>query len=106
MLPWALALGRYQLIARLRQTRFTVPLDEAEWLSDESDFAAASDAKSDIDRMLGTLPAKQAAAIRATKLDGLSVAEAAARESISESDVKVSVHRGLRALARRFGATS
>jgi RNA polymerase sigma-70 factor (ECF subfamily) len=53
--------------------------------------------------MLGTLPAKQAAAIRATKLDGLTVAEAAAREAISESDVKVSVHRGLRALARRFG---
>ncbi len=31
--------------------------------------------------------------------DGLSVAEAATRCRISESDVKVSVHRGLKALA-------
>lgn len=102
-LPWAYALARYKLIDRLRQTRSFVPIDDVEWLSDDADFAAASDAKSDIDRMLDTLPTKQAAAIRATKLDGLSVAEAAARGAISESDVKVSVHRGLRALAKRFG---
>jgi RNA polymerase sigma-70 factor (ECF subfamily) len=38
-------------------------------------------------------------AIEAVKLDGLSVAEAAARNHMSESDVKVSVHRGLKALA-------
>lgn len=102
-LPWAYAVARYKLIDRLRRTRATVPLDEAEWLGDETDHAAAYDARHDIDRMLGTLPPKQAAAIRLTKLDGLSVAEAAERESITESDVKVSVHRGLRALAKRFG---
>jgi RNA polymerase sigma-70 factor (ECF subfamily) len=33
------------------------------------------------------------------KLDGLSVAAAAARSHVSESDVKVSLHRGLRVLA-------
>ena len=102
-LPWAYALARYKMIDRLRQARSFVSIDEAEWLSDDSDAAAAFDARSDLARMLDTLPAKQAAAIRATKLDGLSVAETAAREAISESDVKVSVHRGLRALARRFG---
>lgn len=105
-LPWAYALARYKLIDRLRQTRSFVSIDEAEWLDDGTDFAAASDAKSDLDRMLGSLPPKQAAAIRATKLDGLSIAETAARERLSESDVKISVHRGLRALARRFGASS
>lgn len=104
-LPWAYALARYKLIDRLRQTRSFVSIDETEWLHDERDAAAASDARSDLDRMLGTLPAKQAAVIRATKLDGLSVAEAAVREEITESDVKVSVHRGLRALGRRFGGT-
>lgn len=104
-LPWAYALARYKLIDRLRQTRSFVSIDETEWLHDARDGAAASDARSDLDRMLGTLPAKQAAVIRATKLDGLSVAEAAVREEITESDVKVSVHRGLRALGRRFGGT-
>jgi len=47
----------------------------------------------DIDRLLSELPPKQAAAIRATRLDGLSTAEAAARGKIGESDVKISVHR-------------
>ncbi len=103
LLPWVYAVARYKLIDRLRQTRVTVPIDEAEWLSDGEDAAAAFDARHDIDWMLGTLPVKQAAVIRATKLDGLSVAETAAREALSESDVKVSVHRGLRALAKRFG---
>jgi len=38
-------------------------------------------------------------AIQYVKLDGLSVSEAAARCGMSESNVKVSVHRGLKALA-------
>jgi RNA polymerase sigma-70 factor (ECF subfamily) len=40
--------------------------------------------------------------IRATRIDGLSVAEAAAADGIGESDVKVSVHRGLKALMARI----
>ena len=55
-----------------------------------------------IDGMLDTLPAKQATAIRDTRLAGLSTAEAAARRGISESDVKISVHRGLKALMTRL----
>jgi RNA polymerase sigma-70 factor (ECF subfamily) len=102
-LPWAYALARYKMIDRMRQSRSFVAIEEAEWLADEADFAAASGARLDLNRMLGTLSEKQASVIRATKLDGLSVAEAAAREQISESDVKISVHRGLRALAKRFG---
>jgi RNA polymerase sigma-70 factor (ECF subfamily) len=53
----------------------------------------------DLDKIMGELPDKMRRAIQCVKLDGLSVAEAASRCGISESDVKVSVHRGLRALA-------
>jgi RNA polymerase sigma-70 factor (ECF subfamily) len=53
----------------------------------------------DLDKLMGELPDKMRRAIQCVKLDGLSVAEAASRCGISESDVKVSVHRGLRALA-------
>jgi predicted DNA-binding protein (UPF0251 family) len=38
-------------------------------------------------------------AIQFVKLDGLSVSEAAARSGMSESAIKVSVHRGLKALS-------
>jgi RNA polymerase sigma-70 factor (ECF subfamily) len=38
-------------------------------------------------------------AVEAVKLDGLSTAEAARRCGLSESGVKVNVHRGLKTLA-------
>jgi RNA polymerase sigma-70 factor (ECF subfamily) len=45
------------------------------------------------------LPEKNRVAIRYVKIEGLSVAEAAARCGISESAVKINVHRGLKALS-------
>jgi RNA polymerase sigma-70 factor (ECF subfamily) len=48
---------------------------------------------------MSRLPGKMQRVIQYVKLDGLSIAEAASRSGLSESDVKVSVHRGLRALA-------
>ena len=44
---------------------------------------------------------KQAAAVRAIRIEGLTIAEAAARDGLSQSDVKISVHRGLKVLAKR-----
>ncbi len=52
--------------------------------------------------MAGLSP-KVRQAIQYVKLDGLSVSEAAARCGMSESNVKVSVHRGLKALALQIG---
>ncbi|OGA53518.1 MAG: hypothetical protein A3F74_07270 [Betaproteobacteria bacterium RIFCSPLOWO2_12_FULL_62_58] len=45
------------------------------------------------------LPDRQRLPILLMKLEGLSVVEAAARTGMSESTVKVGVHRGLKALA-------
>ena len=54
----------------------------------------------DLERLMANLSSKARRAIQYVKLDGLSVSEAAQRCGMSESAVKVSVHRGLRALAR------
>ena len=53
------------------------------------------------ERLLGGLPPKQQAAIRATKIEGLSISEAAEAAGISQSDAKMSVYRGLSRLAAR-----
>ncbi len=99
---WAYAVARYKMIDHFRRRKQNVPLDDfADILSVES-FEDASGAQMDVDRLLGALPPKQAQAIRATKIDGLSVAEAAARAGISESDVKISVHRGLKTLEKHL----
>ena len=106
--PWVYALARYKMVDLLRRrTRTDVlnePLDEAleiEALS-TSDVDAGT-ARRDIGKLLDELPDRQRVPIQCTKLEGLSVAETARRTGMSESAVKVGVHRGMKALARRIG---
>jgi RNA polymerase sigma factor (sigma-70 family) len=100
--PWLFAVARYKLVDAMRRQRPHVSLDGLEDLFGDEGFEDSVGAKLDIDGMLATLPPKQAATIRHTRIEGLSTTEAAARSGISEADVKVSVHRGLKALAARL----
>jgi RNA polymerase sigma-70 factor (ECF subfamily) len=63
------------------------------------DDASAVDSGLDLNKLLAQLSPKTRQAIQFVKLDGLSVSEAAARSGMSQSAIKVSVHRGLRALS-------
>jgi RNA polymerase sigma-70 factor (ECF subfamily) len=99
---WLFSIARYKMIDQFRRTRRTVPIEGLEDILIAEGFEAASNARIDIDGLLGTLPPKQARAIRATRIHGASVAEAALADGIGESDVKVSVHRGLKALGARI----
>ncbi|MFN3522938.1 MAG: sigma-70 family RNA polymerase sigma factor [Phenylobacterium sp.] len=100
---WAYAVARYKLIDhyRRRRVRASAPLEDADALfaPDESEAATAS---RDVERLLSALPPKQREAIRLTRLQGLSVAEAAEVSGQSESAVKVGVHRGLKTLMARL----
>ena len=60
---------------------------------------AAAEARRDLRVLLQQLPDKQRLPIELVKIEGLSVAEAAQRTGLSESAVKVGVHRGLKLLA-------
>lgn len=97
---WLYAIARYKLADHFRSPhrRASEELNDA---IAAPDFEMASLALIDIDRLLDGLPAKQSATIRATKIEGLSVAEAAAIAGISQSDVKMSVYRGLKRLSAR-----
>ena len=100
--PWVHAIARYKLIDFLRRTRASVadvPIDEANEITAHDDHLSV-ESSFDVLKLLNGLPEKMQCAIQAVKIDGLSVAEAARRCGISESSVKVSVHRGLKALAR------
>ena len=98
---WLFAIARYKLIDHFRRNRRTVTIEGLEDILIVEGFEESSGARMDVDQLLETLPGKQARMIRATKIDGLSIAEAAAREKTGESDVKVSVHRGLKMLISR-----
>jgi len=99
--PWVHAIARYKLIDFLRRTRTSrsdVPIDEADNVMAQDDSAGA-ESKYDLKRLMQQLPKNMRCSIEAVKLDGQSVAEAANRCGLSESGVKVNIHRGLKALA-------
>ncbi len=101
-LAWLFAVARYKMIDHFRRARQTCPIEDVEDILASEGFEDEANARMDIDRLIDTLPDKQAHAIRQTRIDGHSIAEAARESGIGESDVKVSVHRGLKALAARI----
>lgn len=102
---WVHAIARYKLIdllrARASREALTDPLDDELEMFASSDSDAA-DAKKDLDQLLAGLPDRQRLPIVHVKLEGLSVMEAAQRTGMSESAIKIGVHRGLKALAARI----
>lgn len=99
---WVYAIARYKLIDLLRRRAgrdaLNDPLDDELAVFARSDTEAA-DARRDLGRLLERLPDGQRLPIVHMKLEGLSVVEAAKMTGMSESAVKVGVHRGLKALA-------
>ena len=59
--------------------------------------------KRDLDKVLAEVSARTGALIRDVKVEGLSTREAAEKHGLSETAVKVAVHRGLKALTSKFG---
>jgi RNA polymerase sigma factor (sigma-70 family) len=102
---WVHAIARYKMIDLLRSKAVREALHEP--LDDESMVFAgsateASDARLDLAGLLGTLPDRHRLPIVHVKLEGLSIAEAAGLTGMSESAVKVGIHRGLKALALKI----
>lgn len=100
--PWAYAVARYKLIDHFRRcgVRKAVPIEDAGDLF-AAETADEGVARRDLDRLLDSLPARQRQVMVDVKLTGHSVEEAAQRSGMSISAVKVSIHRGLKALAKR-----
>ncbi len=102
---WVHAIGKYKLIDFLRRRARGDALNEP--LDDELEVFATNDsdateARRDLGKLLDRLPERQRLPIVCMKIEGLSVAETAQRTGMSESAVKVTVHRGLKALAAKF----
>ena len=102
--PWINAITRYKTVDALRRRgrRAEQALDDV-----VATLAAppAEDglARRDAERALATLPGRTHQVVRSISLDGAGIGETAERLGISEGAVRVALHRGLKALARRFG---
>jgi RNA polymerase sigma-70 factor (ECF subfamily) len=106
---WVHAIARYKMVDMLR--RHTVrdalhdPLDDELAIFTASD-QDAGDARRDLAMLLAQLPDGQRLPIQYMKLEGRSVGETAQLTGMSESAVKVAVHRGLKKLALLIGSPS
>lgn len=106
-LPWMYAIARYKVIDWLRGQRLLrgtfVSEGDIEFVSSahvENDSIDA--AGLDVESVLASLPEKQENVLREVKINGLSMREASHKLGISESDVKVSVHRAMKSLKEIF----
>jgi RNA polymerase sigma-70 factor (ECF subfamily) len=100
---WVYAIARYKLVDHLRRQRVRValPVDECDELF-APDEVEQSSASRDVEHLLSTLPEPVSEAIRLTKIEGLSIEEAAGRTGKSVTATKVGIHRGLLRLTRRM----
>lgn len=102
---WVYAIARYKLLdflrGRSRHTARLEPLDDFIDILADCEAMPTHDARLDVDGLLEQLPDKQRLPIVHVKLQGLSVAETARLTGLSESAVKVGIHRGLKALAAK-----
>ncbi|MCJ8141865.1 sigma-70 family RNA polymerase sigma factor [Ancylobacter sp. A5.8] len=97
--PWISVIVRNKLIDMLRRSaRHTVPIDDfAEVLA--ADEPADDTPAAQIGRLIGRLKDRQRAVVQAVSIEGCTTREAAARLSMSETGVRVTLHRALKALA-------
>ena len=101
---WVQAIARYKLVDLLRRRSrsdvLTDPLEDDQLF--DATASDAAEAKYDVAKLLQGLPDRQRLPILYVKIEGASVTDTAIRTGMSESAVKVGIHRGLKALAERI----
>jgi len=101
--PWVYAIARHKLIDafRRRGNRMEIAIDEIAEICAEP--GQDSPSHREVDRALATLAPGQRSVVAAISVEGRSISETAKRLGMSEAAVRVALHRGLAAIARRFG---
>jgi RNA polymerase sigma-70 factor (ECF subfamily) len=101
--PWLYAIARFKLIDAFRKAgrRMEVVLDDTFDAPAPEPEETASERE--IGRALDALAPGQRAVVAAISVEGNSIGETAKKLGMTEVAVRVSLHRGLSAIARRFG---
>ena len=101
--PWLYAIARHKLIDafRRRGSRIDVDIEEvAETLAAPQEERPSS---REVGKALATLAPGQRSVVSAISVEGRSIGETARSLGMSETAVRVALHRGLAAIAKRFG---
>lgn len=103
VLPWVYAIARFKLIDAFRRRGRRIEIDVDDIAETFAEPEAETVSERDINRALDSLSPAQRSVVSAVSVEGRSIGETAAKFGISETAVRVSLHRGLAAIAKRFG---
>jgi RNA polymerase sigma-70 factor (ECF subfamily) len=101
--PWIYAIARYKLIDALRRRGRRVEIEIDKIAETLAEAETESVIERDVDRALDALAPGQRSVVAAISVEGRSIRETATSLGISETAVRVALHRGLKAIARQFG---
>jgi RNA polymerase sigma-70 factor (ECF subfamily) len=101
--PWLYAIARFKLIDAFRRRGRRMEIDIDGIAEAAAEPQAESAREWEIDRALESLAPGQRSVVAAVSVDGRSISETASNLGMSETAVRVALHRGLAAIARRFG---
>lgn len=101
--PWLAAVARNKLIDALRRRgrRVELPIEDFEESLADAGGADETDAL-DVSRLLAQLPERQQQVVQLVSVEGQDVRTVAQRLQMSEVNVRVSLHRSLKALAALY----
>lgn len=103
VMPWVYAIARFKLIDAFRRRGRRVEIDVDDIAETYAQPEVETVSERDIGRALETLAPGQRSVVAAISVEGKSVEETARTFGMNEAAVRVSLHRGLAAIARRFG---
>lgn len=101
--PWIYAIARHKLVDAYRRRRRRVEIETGETPETSAQSKTESVSDREIGVALDALAPGQRSAVAAICVDGRSIGEAAKHLGMSETAVRVALHRGLTAIAKRFG---
>ena len=101
--PWVYAIARHKLVDAYRRRHRRVEIEIGDVLETAAQPESESVSNREIGSVLDALAPGQRSAVAAICVDGRSIDEAAKHLGMSEGAVRVALHRGLMAIARRFG---
>src|SRR5579863_3710240 len=105
--PWVGAIARHKIIDAMRRrgARQFAPIEDFEAVIPAPE-GEDPHARSDAERLIAALPARQQDIVRSISLQGQSIAATAARLSMSEGAVRVALHRALKSMANSWRRVS
>jgi RNA polymerase sigma-70 factor (ECF subfamily) len=101
--PWLYAIARHKIVDAFRRRGRHVEIDVEEIAEIAAEPPADAASEWEINRALDALSPGQRTVVAAISVNGRSIGETARELGMSETAVRVALHRGLAAIARRFG---